>query len=78
MNELMRARLVRSIILCDLIIEDLNCADLDINVHKAITELHRVILAKHQELTATSQRSQSSSVVQEETQEETHRGANQY
>jgi len=56
MKELMRARLVRAITLCDLIIEDLNCADLDIHVHKAITELHRVILAKHQELTEEARR----------------------
>lgn len=51
MNELMKQRIVRAITLCDVIIEDLNSADLDITIHKAITELHRVILLKHQELT---------------------------
>ena len=51
MNELMKSRIVRAIVLCDIIVEDLNSADLDITIHKAITELHRVILIKHKELT---------------------------
>ena len=50
MNNLMKMRLVRAITLCDIIIEDLNSADLDITIHTKITELHAVVLAKHKEL----------------------------
>lgn len=47
---MMLLRMQRAIVLCDLIIEDLNSADLDIDVHKAVTELHRVVIRKHQQI----------------------------
>ncbi len=49
-KSLMRLRLKRAIMLCDVVIEDLNCADLDITIHKKLTELHELILMKHKEL----------------------------
>lgn len=52
-NEHVTNRLRRAVMLCDLIIEDLNCADLDIEIHRVLNELHGLVLKRHKELMAT-------------------------
>lgn len=49
---MMYLKMQRAITLLDIVIEDLNSADLDITLHKRITELHKEVVAQYDKLRA--------------------------